>query len=52
MKILIIILLICMTACTTPAMIMKSWVGHSESELYQHWEHHAELLIMTLMAKL
>ncbi|MDR3716814.1 MAG: hypothetical protein P4L51_28735 [Puia sp.] len=24
-------------ACTTPAMIMKSWVGHKESELYRQW---------------
>lgn len=23
--------------CTTPNMIMKSWVGHSEDELYRRW---------------
>jgi hypothetical protein len=37
MRIFLIIFIISLLACTTPRMIMKSWVGHTEQELLSHW---------------
>ncbi len=36
-KVLLSAFLLSLIGCTTPRMIMKSWVGHTENELYQHW---------------
>jgi hypothetical protein len=30
--------------CTTPNMIMKSWVGHRENELYRHWGNPSKVI--------
>ncbi len=35
--ILIVAILLIIVACTTPTAVMKSWVGHYESELYTSW---------------
>ena len=31
------LMIFCFVGCTTPNMIMKSWVGHREEELYRQW---------------
>ena len=36
-RIIKILFLTLLTGCTTPGMIMKSWVGHREEELYHQW---------------
>jgi hypothetical protein len=36
-KILFVFTIFYFSGCTTPNMIMKSWVGHTENELYKHW---------------
>jgi len=36
-KIVLLLLLIPFIGCTTPNMMMKSWVGHTENELYRKW---------------
>ena len=36
-KILLSVMMLSFIGCTTPHMIMKSWVGHKENELYRHW---------------
>jgi hypothetical protein len=33
----LILILFTFPGCTTPNMIMKSWVGHREEELYRQW---------------
>jgi hypothetical protein len=34
---MIILQVVLCVGCTTPKLIMKSWVGHTENELYAHW---------------
>ena len=36
-KRIFLLILIPFTGCTSPNMIMKSWVGHTENELYRQW---------------
>jgi hypothetical protein len=36
-KILLLVIIIPFIGCTSPNMIMRSWVGHTENELYRHW---------------
>jgi hypothetical protein len=37
MKTTLLLMILAFTGCTTPNMIMKSWVGHREEELYSRW---------------
>jgi len=36
-NIILSLLILPFIGCTTPNMIMKSWVGHTETELYHMW---------------
>jgi hypothetical protein len=36
-NILLLLLILLFMGCTTPNMIMKSWVGHPQEELYRQW---------------
>ena len=36
-KNILLLIILPFIGCTTPNMIMKSWVGHTDSELYRLW---------------